>query len=213
VFAQSTELPALRVTAPPIVEDNRVDAFSSVRTVVGEDQVRDQNAVDLASALRRTPGVQISRFNAVGAFGGDEGGAVLIRGLGASRPGSEIKTYVDGVPFYMGVWNHPLLDLLPLNGMQSITVYKSPQPQISGNNFAFIDLTTKRATEDGVHGSGRISGGSFGTLIEQVDLVGRSGDVDYMLAQGYARSHGHRATADGELMNVMGRIGLRLTEN
>ena len=44
--------------------------------------------------------------------GGDEGGAVYVRGLGASRPGSEIKTYVDGIPFYMGVWNHALLDLL-----------------------------------------------------------------------------------------------------
>lgn len=130
-----------------------------------------------------------------------------------SRPGSEVKTYVDGVPFYMGVWNHPLLDLLPLNGMQSITVYKSPQPQISGDNFASIDLTSKRATEDGVHGGGRVSSGSFGTFIEQVDLVGRSGNLDYMLAQGYARSHGHRANADGELLSIMGRIDLRLTEN
>mgnify|MGYP000308265566 CR=1 FL=1 len=37
--------------------------------------------------------------------GGDQGGAVFIRGMGTSRPGSEIKTYVDGVPFYMPVWN------------------------------------------------------------------------------------------------------------
>ncbi len=85
VFAQSTELSALRVTATPIVEDNRIDAFSSLRTVVGEDQVREENAVDLASALRRTPGVQISRFNPVGAFGGSEGGAIFVRGLGAKH--------------------------------------------------------------------------------------------------------------------------------
>jgi len=127
--------------------------------------------------------------------------------MGVSRPGSEIKTYIDDIPFYMGVWGHPLLDLLPVNGMQSITVYKSPQPQINGNNFASINLETKRATEDGIHGDGRLSGGSFGTVIEQANVVGRTGPVDFMLAQGYAKSNGDRPNSDGELKNVMGRIG------
>ena len=200
-------LPDVVVTAHPIVEEIQLDAFSSTSALVTEDQLRDQNAVDLAAALRRTPGVQISRYNPVGAFGGDQGGAVYIRGMGVSRPGSEIKTYIDDIPFYMGVWGHPLLDLLPVNGMQSITVYKSPQPQINGNNFASINLETKRATEDGIHGDGRLSGGSFGTVIEQANVVGRTGPVDFMLAQGYAKSNGDRPNSDGELKNVMGRIG------
>lgn len=201
------------VTANPVIDRVRIDPFSSTSAVVTESQLRDQNAFDLASALRRTPGVQISRYNPVGGFGGDQGGAVYIRGMGVSRPGSEIKTYIDGVPFYMGVWNHPLLDLLPVNGMQSITVYKSPQPQINGNNFASINLETKRATEDGVQANGRISGGYFSTFIEQVDVVGRRGNVDFMLAQGHAQSNGHRPNASGELNNVMGRIGLRVNAN
>ena len=200
-------LPDVVVTAHPIVEEIQLDAFSSTSALVTEDQLRDQNAVDLAAALRRTPGVQISRYNPVGAFGGDQGGAVYIRGMGVSRPGSEIKTYIDDIPFYMGVWGHPLLDLLPVNGMQSITVYKSPQPQINGNNFASINLETKRATEDGIHGDGRLSGGSFGTVIEQANVVGRTGPVDFMLAQGYAKSNGDRPNSDGELKNVMERIG------
>lgn len=200
-------LPDVVVTAHPIIEEIQLDAFSSTSALVTEDQLRDQNAVDLAAALRRTPGVQISRYNPVGAFGGDQGGAVYIRGMGVSRPGSEIKTYIDDIPFYMGVWGHPLLDLLPVNGMQSITVYKSPQPQINGNNFASINLETKRATEDGIHGDGRLSGGSFGTVIEQANVVGRTGPVDFMLAQGYAKSNGDRPNSDGELKNVMGRIG------
>jgi outer membrane receptor for Fe3+-dicitrate len=171
--ASSPRLSPVVVTANPIIESVRVDAFSSTSAVVTESQLRDQNAFDLATALRRTPGVQISRYNPVGAFGGEQGGAVYIRGMGVSRPGSEIKTYIDGVPFYMGVWSHPLLDLLPVNGMQSITVYKSPQPQINGNNFASINLETKRATEDGMQANARISGGYFSTFIEQMDLVGR----------------------------------------
>ncbi|SFW16133.1 TonB-dependent receptor [Nitrosovibrio sp. Nv17] len=208
--APGATLPTVDVTANPIIDHVRIDPFSSTSAVVTESQLRDQNAFDLATALRRTPGVQISRYNPVGGFGGDQGGAVYIRGMGVSRPGSEIKTYIDGVPFYMGVWNHPLLDLLPVNGMQSITVHKSPQPQVNGNNFASINLETKRATGDGIQVGGRISGGYYNTFIEQADLVGRWGDVDFMLAQGHARSSGHRANADGELNNVMGRVGLQL---
>jgi len=201
------------VVANPIIEETSVDAFSTVSSMVTEEQLSDQNAVDLASALRRTPGVQISRFNPVGSFGGREGGSVYIRGMGVSRPGSEIKTYIDGTPFYMATWNHPLLDILPINIMSSITVYKSPQPQINGNNFASINLTTKRAVEEGIQGNAKLSIGSFNTIIEQVDVVGRTGDWDFMLAQGFARSDGHRDNADGELKNVMGHIGKQLNNH
>ncbi|WP_079214072.1 TonB-dependent receptor [Ventosimonas gracilis] len=201
------ELDVVTVTANPIVEEIHIDTFSVGSAVVTQEQLRDQNAVDLASSLRRTPGVQISRYNPVGAFGGDQGGAVFIRGMGVSRPGSEVKTYIDGIPFYMGLWDHPVLDLLPVNGMQSITVYKSPQPHISGNNFSSINLQTRRANEDSMHGDVRVSGGMHGTFIEQLSLLGRHGKLDWNLLQGHAQSDGHRANADGELNNVMGRIG------
>ncbi len=201
------------VVGVPIVKDNIVDLFSSTSTLVSEQQIRDQNAIDLASALRTVPSVQISRFNPVGSFGGNEGGGVFIRGLGSSRPGSEIKTYIDGIPFYMGLWNHPLLDLLPLNGMQSITVHKAPQLHVNGNNFASINLTTKRAIEESVQINAKVTTGEFGTVTQQADVSGRSGNFDYMFAQGYATSDGHRDNAGGELFNVMGRLGYDISEH
>lgn len=210
----TVELPDTTVIGSSVIDQNKVDTFGSLTTVVGQEQIRDLNALDLASALRRTPGVTVSRFNPVGSFGGAEGGAVYIRGMGASRPGSEIKTYVDGVPFYMGVWGHPLLDLLPINAMQSISVYKGPQPQKFGNTFAAIDLTPLRAEEgDNQHGELQITGGSFRTATDQASLFGRSGDWDYLLAQGAAHSDGDRTDGDGRLNNGMARIGYRLNDN
>ena len=193
----------ITIVASPVIEANRVDNQGSLSTVVTETQIRDLNAVDLPAALRRTPGVTISRFNPVGSFGGDEGGSVNIRGLGASRPGAEIKTYVDGVPFYMGVWSHPLMDLLPLNGMAEVAVHKAPQPQRFGNNFGAIELSPRTARQATPTANGRVSAGSFGTIIEQADLSGKLGPFDYSLAQGYARSDGHREAADGELVNML----------
>ena len=208
--AQTPAPTRIEIIGTPVIEAQRVDAFGSLTTQVGEQQVRDLNATDLSSALRRTPGVTVSRFNPVGSFGGDEGGAVNVRGLGASRPGSEVKTYVDGIPFYMGVWNHALLDLLPVGGMERISVHKGPQPQAFGNTFAAIDLTPRRARQPGLAANLRLSAGSFSTVVEQADLTWRAGDAQLSIAQGHARSDGHRPSADGALDNVMasGSVGL-----
>lgn len=68
-------VPTVLISASPIVEQQSTDAFGASRTDVGSTQIRELNALDLSSALRRTPGVAVSRFNPVGSFGGDEGGA------------------------------------------------------------------------------------------------------------------------------------------
>lgn len=207
---QTAPMPGVVVTGSPIIESNNLDAFSGFSTRVTDSQIKDLGALDLAAALRMTPGVQISRYNEVGSYSGDQGGNVYIRGLGASRPGSEIKTYLEGVPVYMGVWNHPLMDLLPLNGVKSVDIYKGPQNQVSGNNFASINLQSKRATQEGTETEVNASVGSFATKILQANMVGRQGDLDYSLAGGQVESNGARANADGKLSNAMGRIAKKI---
>ena len=206
-------VPSVTITATPIIEETRINPFAGSASVLDAKQLRDLNAVDLASSLRSTPGVQIARFNPVGAFGGNEGGGVFIRGMGASRPGAEIKTYIDAVPFYMTLWNHPLLDLLPLNGMQEIVVHKSPQPQSSGNNFAAINLSSQRAKQEGLHGNGKLSVGGMNTVIEQANLLGKFGDTDFLISQGYAKSDGARPHAGGKLSNIFARLQHKLDAN
>jgi iron complex outermembrane receptor protein len=208
--APTASLPTVVVTGGPIIESNNVDGFSGFSTRVTDAQIKDLSALDLAAALRMTPGVQISRYNEVGSYSGDQGGNVYIRGIGASRPGSEIKTYLDGVPVYMGVWNHPLMDFLPLGGVKSVDIYKGPQNESSGNNLASINLQTQRATQDGVQGEVNASVGSFSTKLLQARLLGRSGGVDFMLAAGHVDSDGARPNSDGVLNNAMGRIAMMI---
>jgi outer membrane receptor for monomeric catechols len=87
-----TRLEDIAVVASPIIEGNETDRYAGQKTTVTEVQMEDLNAQDLSTALRRSPGVNISRYNMVGSFGGATGGAVFIRGMGSSRPGAEIKT-------------------------------------------------------------------------------------------------------------------------
>lgn len=211
VYAQSAPaLPSVTITGSPVIEANVVDVFGSAHTSVGEEQIRDLNAIDLSSALRRSTGVAVSRFNPVGSFGGDEGGAVYVRGMGASRPGNELRTYVDGIPFYMGVWNHALLDLLPVNGVREVSVFKGPQPQLYGDTFAAIDMAPRRATRNGLSGNASVSVGSWSTLVEQAAVGWRSEQADVLVSQGHAKSDGHRPDADGKLDNAMVNANVRL---
>ena len=212
VHAQS--LPNVIVTAKPDIAEVEIDKFSAVSAVITDATIRDLHAADLSSALRNTPGTQIARYAPVGSFNGDQGGSIFIRGMGLSRPGSEIKTYIDDVPMYLPQWNHALLDLLPVNGMSDITIYKSPQPQINGNNFASINLNTKTAgAENGLKGNARVSYGSFNTVIEQVDMTGKKDDLEFSLAQGFSKSNGQRANSNAQLANIMGSVGFKIDNN
>lgn len=201
------------VTATPVIEGNELDAYASQKTVVSETQIQDLNAQDIETALRATPGVSISRYNKVGSFGGGDGGGIFIRGMGSSRPGSEIKTMIDGVPMYMGIWNHPLLDLLPIDPASSIEVYKSPQPQYFGNAFAVLNIVPKKKKDEGYVTKAGVSGGSYETFVGTAEHGGKVGRFDYYLGGGYRTSEGHREDADGELQNLYGRLGYELTDN
>ncbi len=205
-------LPLVTVQASPIIDSNNLDEYAGYTTRVSESQIKDLGALDLAASLRMTPGVQISRYNEVGSYSGDQGGNVYIRGLGASRPGSEIKTYLDGMPVYMGIWNHPLMDLLPLNGVQSIDVVKGPQNQVSGNNFSAVNLRSKEANREGTNAEVNASAGSFATKILQANLVGRKDSLDFAVAVGEIQSNGDRQNSDGKLSNAMGRLSAKVSD-
>lgn len=207
-----TELPSISVTASPIIDSNQVDGFSTLTTRVSDKQIKDLGALSLPDALRMMPGVQVSLYDAVGNYSGNQGGSVYVRGMGTSRPGSEIKTYLDGLPVYMGLWNHPLMDLLPLNSIQTIEVNKGPQPLQSGNNFASVNLQTKTPKENGIHGDASVAVGSYGTHILQGMLLGRMDAVDFVLAVGSADSNGHRANGDANLKNALGKITFRFND-
>lgn len=207
-------LEEVKVVASPIIEGNQVDRYGSQVTVVTEDQIEGLNAQDLPSALRRTPGVVISRHNPVGSFGGGEGGAVFLRGKGSSRPGAEILMLIDGIPKFVSIWTHPLMDVLSVDPVEKIEVYKGAQPILFGNNaFGVVNLITKRKDEEGFTTRFKGAYGSYNTWVEVAEHGGKKGPFDYYALQSYRRSHGHRDDADGELQEYFARIGYEFLDH
>jgi len=217
--AQGGEREAVRmeevvVTAPPITEGNRVNRLASQVSTVTEDQIGDLNAQDFQSAVRMVPGVIISRQNPVGSFGGGDGGAVYIRGMGSSRPGGEVQTAVDGIPKVVGVWSHPLMDIMSVDQVQRIDIYKGAQPVLFGNGaYGVVNLVTKRMTEEGFYTSVRAGYGSYSTFIEGVEHGGKVGNTDYYVLQSFRSSSGHRDFSSGELQEYFARVGHQLNES
>jgi outer membrane cobalamin receptor len=196
------------VSETPILDSNRVDEFGSLIGTVTADQIDDLNAQDLSAALRRVPGVVVSRFNPIGAFGGGDGGGIFIRGHGSGRPGSEIATFTDGVPRFVGVWTHPLLDPLTLDTTDRIDVHRSAQPVLYGNMaFGAVNMISKRRTDAGFGGRFVGSWGEHQTLVGRLEAGGRHESLDWYLTASHRASDGHRDNADGEVQAVSGRLG------
>ena len=158
-------LDEVRVVAPPIIEGNELDNYAAEKTTVGEQQIEDLKCTgsgDGTSDHSRRYHFQVQHDRFIRRP--EKAGAVFIRGFGSSRPGSEIKMYVDGVPMYMSVWNHPLLDLMTIDPAQSIEVYKSPQPEMFSNTFAAINLVPKQKTSEGMTTKAQAQGGELSHL-------------------------------------------------
>ncbi len=200
------------VTAPPLVDQERVTGFGGSVSVVSRTQVEDAGAQDLPSALRRVSGVNISRYTLLGAFGGADGGSVYVRGRGTGRPGSDTMVYSDGVPRKVGVWDHPLMDVLAVDHAERISVYKGPQPAISSGSFGSVEIESRRRQEPGIETEAEFRAGEHATLGGRLHHGGMDDGVDYYGGAAYRESDGHRPHSAARLQSLYGRVGYDLGE-
>ena len=115
---------------------------------------------------------------------------------------------IDGIPMVVGVWNHSVMDMLSIDNVHAIEVYKGAQPVLFGNNaFAAINIVPKYKKEEGFYTHGKLAGGSYNTLVEVVETGGKIDGFDYYLVQSYRYSDGQRDDAGGSLQNYYGNIG------
>lgn len=197
-----------RAEAYPILESTRTLNNGSLLNTITEEQITNLGASDLAGALRRVPGVSVSRFNQVGAYGGGDGGAVFIRGHGSGRPGGQISTMIDGVPRFNGIWTHPLLDMISIDNARAVEVYKSPQPVLFGNMaFGVVNLLPKSRPEEDRLTRIQASYGAHQTITGLVENGFSTGPWHHWLTASHRESEGHRTNADGWVDNLYARIG------
>ncbi len=201
----------IEVTASPITESEQVSKDGADSTVIGRAQIERLTATDLPTALRQVPGVTLSRYSPVGAYGGAQGGSVYVRGAGTARPGGEIRIYTDGVPRESGVWSHPLMDIVPIDFADRLTIAKNPQPQNYPGAFGAVDVETKRRAVEGHEGELDVAYGRYNTLISAASAGGKADLFDYYAGASYKYSEGAREHGEAELESAFARTGWDLS--
>lgn len=103
--------------------ENSVQTFGGARTLLRSDDINNSGATNVADALRRVPGVQIS--GSTSASGSSVGLHVGIRGL---NPRNSFRTtmLLDGIPMAMAPYGQPNLVMSPtsLGNIESIDVVR-----------------------------------------------------------------------------------------
>lgn len=205
--ASSSNATEILVTASPITAYEEIAPGGGSVSVVGREQVERQDAKELSTALRCVPGVTVSRFDPLGAYGGADGGAIYIRGEGAGRPGSEVKIYSDGIPRESGVWNHPLLDMTPVDFADSISVSKGPQPQAYAGTFGAVDIQSMQRKTPGYETEINAGYGSYQTWLASLMTGGKIDWFDYYGGAYHKESQGQRAHSAADLDGQYLRLG------
>ncbi len=120
---------------------------------------------------------------------------------------------VDGIPRFVGVWTHPVLDTLSIDQIERIDIYKSPQPVLLGNMaFAAINLVPRVHRSEGFSGTYSGAYGQFDTWLQRIQVGGKQSRFDFDLNGSYRRSDGHRENSAGQAWSVDGTVGVQLTD-
>lgn len=206
------ELAPVTVVASPITQEERVTSDGGETVVLARSQLGVLNAQDVQTALRQVPGLTISRYAPVGSYGGGQGGSVYIRGAGTARPGGEIRMYTDGVPRESGVWGHPLMDAMPIDFAQSLSILKNPHPAHAAGTFGAVDVQTRRRTTEGYEGEADLAMGRHATFLSSLSAGLKEAFADAYGGLSYKRSGGLRGHNDSELAGAFARFGLDLSD-
>lgn len=207
------ELPTVTVVATPITQEEAVAKDGADTTTLSRSQLAQLNAQDLQTALRQVPGVTISRYAPIGSYGGAQGGSVYIRGMGTARPGGEVRMYTDGVPRGSGMWSHPLMDSMPIDFAESVSMQKSPHPARYSDTFGAVDIETRRRREQGYEGEVDLAYGRYNTFLSAGSAGLKEGPVDAYGGMSYKYSDGLRDHNMSILKSAFGRVGTDLSDH
>ncbi len=202
----------IKVTASPIVDYERIGKDGANQIVISRSQIERLNATDLPTALRQAPGVTISRFSPVGAYGGGDGGAVYLRGSGTARPGGEVRIFTDGIPRFSGVWEHPIMDIVPIDFADRLVIARNPQPHHYPGTFGAVEVETRRRRSDGHEAELDMAYGRFNTFLSAASVGGKVDLFDYYAGVAYKYSEGARQHNSAELKSAFARAGWQLSE-
>lgn len=176
--------------------------------IVGADIIDNSTETNLLPVLQnRIPGMFVTERGLAGyGVSGGAAGTVNIRGVGG---GNKVLFLIDGQPQWAGVFGHSLPDTYVTNDVQKVEVVSGPSSLLYGSGAmgGSVNLITRRAMHDGLEGSVRAMGGSYGTQKYGVKAGYRHGAWNAFAAASYESTDGNRRGMDYWLSNQYASLG------
>jgi len=217
-YAQETkkvELSDIVVTAKKYTQEKTkltpvepVDTpYGTQYNIITSEQINQQAPLDFQTALRDVPGVMIQTKNLAGS---QTSHSLYIRGRGASHPSSDIVILFDGAPRFGAIFGQVLGDSIAVSTVDSIEVYKSPQPSVFGNAYAMVNILPRFTKKEGKEAELNINGGSYETINESLSAGFNDKIFDIYGAQSLFYTGGHRPDSDASQKNYYFNTGYKI---
>ena len=162
-------------------------------SVVGDKSLQLSASNGLLNSISgRVPSLFVTERGVLG-FGVSNGGsgALKMRGVGGDGGGS-VLMMVDGQPQFAGIYSHHIADFYSKEYVERVEVLRGPGSVLYGSNAmgGVINVITKSAHAQGIHGSLSTQYGSYNTWLSTADVTARYGSLSALASVSYDRSDG-----------------------
>ncbi len=192
------------------VNRNLVPATISV--VTREELDASAESAILPILSERIPGLFVTERGITG-FGVATGaaGTVNIHGIGG---GNKVLMLFDGQPQWAGIFGHHIPDTYVASDAQQVEVLRGPASLLYGSNAmgGAINIITRKANQNGLHGNGRILFGSYNTQKYMANGSLKKDKFNAYLSLNHDRTDGQRDHSDFHITNGFLKLGYDLSK-
>ena len=205
---------------------NEVKVVSATKTEVSRNQIPltisvvDQKTLEestetgvLSVLSEEVPGLFVTERGVTG-YGISNGsaGSVSIHGVGG---GNKVLMLFDGQPMWAGIFGHSIPDSYVASDAERVEVIRGPGSLLYGTNAmgGVINVITKKAKEDGIHGRGRVMYGSYNTQKYMGSAGYKKDKFNVFASLNHDRTDGQRDNSDFYITNGYVRLGYELSDN
>lgn len=151
------------------------------------------NSNVLPTLMEQIPSLMLTSRGMMG-YGVSTNAAGGLNMRGISGGAGQMMVLIDGHPQYNGIYGHPISDSYQTILSDRVEVLRGPASVLYGSNAmgGVINIVTRKAHSDGLHGSIDLGAGSYGTIDAQAGADYRKGAFSATAAAWYGRSDNHR---------------------
>lgn len=213
VLKDTVSLKEIVVVSTAKTEVNRNQIPFTVSVVDKETLDASTETGVLSILSEQVPGLFVTQKGVTG-FGISTGsaGTVNIHGVGG---GNKVLMLFDGQPMWAGIFGHNVADAYIASDAEKVEVIRGPGSLLYGSNAlgGVINIITRKADEDGIHGRARVMYGSYNTQKYLGSAGYKKDKLNIYLSVNHDRTDGQRKNSDFYITNAYAKIGYAFSQN